>query len=1159
MVTYNYSVNAEGPVSSIQSVIDLIAAELSSSPVIERDIEISIGSGSYAGFTIPDACLFPLFNTSYRLVIKSQGEYFPIIDFNYSGESQYVGIDIGSGNPNVTIRGLRVQYFAVGIRAGLNSHNPIVHNCIVNNNRNVGIFFEQAAQSQAVQNVIVNGDYGIVVRLCKSAALIHNTIFMNGAISTNTGKSVSCVWAELANDYGGGLSDSGKLHLIGNIAWNTTGRCLTLFAQDVEREGCIVSNYNDLVIGDPDQFIAVEDNAFYLGSQSSPRVYFTSLTQWKQLNKDLNSKSEDPKFISPVKIRRGKNSFAIDLNILPVSPVLGMCPSFAYDSASAAFWLPSYFDSSLVAKDILNKNRSQSGTAAGCNEKPSSSGFYGQDVFSNPLDNNLVKDCGIDPLSNILFKNIDLWFPKIQRGYFYSHEREYYLYSRKETRTLGELAATTFVLPAPISHNRPIQVSVGDDILDTTYYDVIGNKLVLYHKDTSIVNGDEEVQIKGDISNWNGTSFIYNSVLYRFKILEGSTKYYLPSSYVPVGPVVITDDRSYPTDSDYISNREFALKFDTDEQKSEIIFANDSNKIINSNFDYYDSNRNPLFWQSYLSTVQVGQAPHYAVAGQNIAIVPDQGYIKKVLPLSCLCDYTFSFHAMSFGSGTLNWHLDYYDSNYDTLGAPETGSLEPHSIWHRYSMVFSTGEADTRSIVPQLPYPCTDLGMYEPPTRAAYVGIKLSHSYNPAYTGDLHLDAIQYEVGKVPSLYHRKHYYNELTVEFESETSDHFIDTHMSMSPVRNLISDGFLYIPELPAEIYGGPAYPAITTLHEWRWPEGRRNILPWSRTKGKDKLRKRPYRRFNTIPQPKPEIISPVNFTAGPQDIELVPSQPTAVAGDQVGVGFSLRANDTQGNPYANAFMTVSVLDFNLRYPGLLSKRTYGLKEQLSTSVTAKTDNSGSVSLSWIPPDTEAAVYIGSVPAPSMISSLGERMAVIKTDYPVSLENYGNVLILNYLGQPMSLKGDLVKEIHTPVYGADSSTARVKYPISPGSITVIVDGKTLNQNQINLLDSDQFFVDYENATVTVKGRVANISIEYIPSYVFVSQVDPYKIMIYYDKVFGSYNNTITLSYDFSIKLRVILQDATNQTTLQREFDLVAQNYLAARSSVYNTTALEF
>jgi len=983
---------------------------------------------------------------------------------------------------------------------------------------------------------------------------------MNGAISNNVGRSVSCVWAELANDYGNGLDDTGQLHLIGNIGWNLTGRCLTLFIGDVEREGCLFSNYNNWVVGSPTEFIVVEDNVFYTGPNSQPRQTFTNLSDWKLLNKDLNSKSEDPKFIAPIRVRTKKNGYAIDLNLLPVSPVLGMVPSFAYNATAAEVWIPSYVDTSLIAKDILRNNRSQAGTAAGSNEKASTAGFYGQDIFSNPLDLDITKDCGADSFSNLLFKSLDLWFPKLKRGYFYSNEREYYLYSKKQTSTIGAIAVTSFSLPASLVHNKEITVKVSGKEIDLSYIDLTKNTLILYHRDLTIITGEEEIEIAGWISNWNGDAFNYNKVLYIFKIKEGDTKYLLPDSYVNVGPVVVTDDKAYPTDSDYISNREFALDFDSEMGLSEVVFANHTNLITNCQFDYTATGSHPLFWQSYLATVLPASTTIPSVAGVNICSLPDQGYIRKLLPISTTQGYSFSFHSISAGSGVVNWNVKYYDANYDSLGQVDTGSIPLQSTWTRNAFLFNSTGQDFDTLVPKVPYACTQLSTYYPPTRAAYCSIQLEHNYNPAYTGNMFLDAIQYEATNVPTLYHRRLFFNEMTVEYESSVDSEFVDTHLSISPVTNLISDGFIYIPEIPAITYGGPNSPAITTLHEWKWPHGRQFIIPWARTKGKDKLRKRPRNRFSLIPDVKPEMITPVNFSATIREVEIVPTTPTTFVGDENGVGFTIRCTDSDGNPHANNDIYLTLVDNNLKYPGLLFKKLYGLKEQLGPKISSKTDSSGSLAAVWIPPLDDSGIFRGKVPVPSLTSINSDLISVVKTEYPVSLSSYGNVIILDYQGKALPTKATQpIVGDYLPVVTNNTSIIRLKYPVVNGSVKVIIDDIQYTENQTNLLDSNQFFVDYENSLVTVKGRVTNITLEYLPSYIYISQVDPYKIMLYHEQIFDTYDNTITLSYDFSIKLNVSVHDPANTTFFNQDFDLIAQNSLFQKSSVFSSIALEF
>lgn len=1159
MVTYTYTVSASGPTTSIQSVINQIASEMSTGPTIDRNIEINIDTGNYAGFTIPNGILYPLFNTSYKLVIKASANSFPIIDFNYSSPDQVIGIDVGSGNPNVDISGIRVQFFAVGIRVGLNSHFPKIKNCLVVNNRNVGIFFDQCAESQAIQNVIVNGDYGIVTRLCKSSSIIHNTIFQNGAISSTSGKSVCCIWAELATDYGNGVLDSGRLHLIGNVAWNTTGRCLTLFVSDLENNA-VVSNYNNWVKGGTAELIAVEDNSFYRGAESRPRVLYSTLSNWKQTGQDVNSKSDDPKFISPVKIRNSFNAFSLDLNILPVSPVLGMVPGFAFNAALAAQWLPNYVSSSDLQKDILLNNRSQTFTAAGANDKPSTSGFFGQDVFSNPIDLEIFKKCEVDPFSNILYKSIDLWFPKIKKGYFYSNEREYYLYSKKQTTFLGDLAKTTFKLPSPIALSKPIKIKINGEEIESHYYDIVGNEFILYHKDLEILTGEEEINIEAFISSWNGESFNYNKVLYRFKINEGNTKYFLPEDYVSNSPVVITDDRSYVTDSDIISNREFYLDFDTATQQTELVFCNSTNLVSNGQFDYYELDGDPSFWQASNAKVIKGELPYLAVAGPNVCSISDKGYIRNLYPVSTEVPYTYSFHAMSYGEGTIEWKVEFYDSNYDTLGVIKTGSILPQDVWSRYSMSFSSSGQDYNTIVPQLPYPCIPLQNIDLPARAASVMIEIKHSENPAYTGALLIDAVQYENTSVPTLYHRKPFYKELTIEYEGSKEDHYIDTHLSLTSVSNMASDGFLYIPEIPAGVYGGPSTPAVTTLHEWRWPEGRARVMPWARTKGKDKLRKRVKGKFSFIPDKKPEIISPVTRAPAIKDINITPDIPATFVGDANGVGITAIVRDEVGNPSALYTAKVEIFDYNYKYPGTLSKKSYGLKEQLSPAITCRTDNAGLITFTWIPPLEDSGLYKGQVPSPVNSNNSLDRICYIQTEYPVSFDNYSNVVIFNNLGQSISTVGSSpIKATYTPAYSSNSSNVYLRYPAVFGSVSVIVDSVVYKESFNNILEDNQFFVDYQNSTVSVKGRVANIYIEYTPSYVYTSAIDPYKIFMYYDKVFNGYQNNITVGYDFTLKLRITVFDPSNNTEFKKDFELIAQNKLIQKPEFYNSIGFEF
>src|SRR5690606_35747885 len=156
---------------------------------------------------------------------------------------------------------------------------------------------------------------------------------------------------------------------------------------------------------------------------------------------------------------------------------------------------------------------------------------------------------------------------------------------------------------------------------------------------------------------------------------------------------------------------------------------------------------------------------------------------------------------------------------------------------------------------------------------------------------------------------------------------------------------------------------------------------------------------------------------------------------------------------------------------------------------------------------------------------------------------ENFGNVLILDVSGNSLPTYGQSVKETYIPTYTASSSKVLLKYPARRGSVKVTANNKEYTEAPVNLLDDDQFLIDYENAIVNIPGRLSEVQIEYIPSYVYVGSSDPYKLIFYHNKVFGSYTDKITVGYNFSIKLETIVNDPINTNVFTKSFELVGQH----------------
>lgn len=1140
MIKYLYNIGTIAGYDSIQHAINSIEADLDLGDPVTQDIIINVSDGTYPGFTIPDGALLPLLGTTYRLIIRSAGNYFPIIDFNRSVETQYVGIDVGSANPNVTIEGLRLQFFSVGIRAALNCHNIKISKCIISNNRNVGIFIDQCNNTQILQCVVSNGDFGIVTKLCKNIAIIHNTVFLNGSISTQEGVTKSAIWCQQARDYGN--SEYGTLYLIGNIAWNTSGTCLTLFIDDVER-GSIKSNFNDFVVGDSSKFIALEDCAFYEGAQASQRRFYNSLSAWKALGYDSQSISEDPKFFVPVRINSAKNKHAIDLNLLTVSPALGRVPSFFTDSEQVGLWLPVYVDSADLAKDILNNPRQQAGTAIGANDRASNAGFFGQDILTSPISSENAASCATSPLLDLIQKKLDLWYPKYKAGYFYSYDRDFYLYSKKRCEDIGYLCQTVFNLPSKIDTNRPIKVYVnGKRIEDSSYFDIRGHQFILYHKDLNIINWNEEIEIQYYVSAWGDLGFSYVETYVRFKIREGTSRYFLTEDYYPRGPVVITDDTTYPTNKDLFCNREFKLLWDSIEQKTEIIFSQNSNLITNPQFTY-NFGEAPIGWDTIDATVTTGKPELQAVAGRYICELKVGDYIQQYVP-TVTGESTLSFYAAALsGNRNLHYALSFYDTYNRDLGFVQTGAVSVSNDWKRYYITFGLTGSTNPPIADQ-DYPHEFITHIDVPDPASLLKVKL---HTPlSNTGDVFVDAIQYELTSNPSTYHRKFYGNELTVEYETSSDEYFTDYNQSLSSSVSSITDGFLYIPELPASLFGGPRNPAVTTLHEREWKAGRKELLPWARLYGKDKLRKRVI--FHTYPQNKYGITAPVLYTPSIKELSLTPSVPVALQGTQSPIQFSIFAVDRDNNPMARAKILVTITDHNQKFPGFLFKKKYGAKQQLGQSCYGLTDGAGAILLEWIPPSIEDSSISSKVPIPTSLTTEGQKISFIKTKYPVNLDYHGNVIVLDSNGnQLLTQSTNLNKGVYAPSKRNNYSVVRLPYPIVPGTIILGINNILYTETQNANPETNQYSVDYENSIITISGAHSSVTIEYIQSFVFINQNDPNKIQFYHDKVFGSYEGNITIGYDFIIKLTANITDDSVNTNVTKSFDLLAANYLTS------------
>ncbi len=100
---------------------------------------------------------------------------------------------------------MRVEGFVIGLRASFNCHNLILDRCFFVNNLNAQVYAHDLENATVVNNVIVGGEYGLVLQRVSEIRAYHNTIFIDGqALLGDTAKAGAVIQGErlfgLTND-----------------------------------------------------------------------------------------------------------------------------------------------------------------------------------------------------------------------------------------------------------------------------------------------------------------------------------------------------------------------------------------------------------------------------------------------------------------------------------------------------------------------------------------------------------------------------------------------------------------------------------------------------------------------------------------------------------------------------------------------------------------------------------------------------------------------------------------------------------------------------------------------------------------------------------------------------------------------------------------------
>jgi len=1188
----NYYVGKTQPFSTVNQAINLIASYINSGDYLLPPVSspdggnvniVIVGGGQFPGFTIPNDTTITLKDAGRYLIIKRQetvsnGELetnsLPILSPNAPGsnnltiQERSVGINLGTNNPNVKLIGLRIQGFSIGILAETNCHNLFINRCFVTNCHNAQIYIHDCDSIFITNNVLVGGEYGLVCQQTRKLRVYHNTIFLDGSVTLGGATKAGMI---LQGDRLLVQTPTSTVYCLGNIVYTIGCPAIVFYKEDLFSQR-LVSDYNDIYSSTVCVQLRQDNGTLPQDSNQAIQSSYQNLASWKQAGPlgnsghpiDMHSISVHPVFIQNISLFTSNTSSVINLSLLQSSPVIGLVPSWYFDIDN--FYIPSDFDEELISKDSLLNIREQPFCAIGANDEISLNGFFGQDIFTDPLSLSPNRSCDIDPLNVISAQEIDMQYPAIKSGYFWSHERPYYLYGKKAAVYLGSLAQTTFKLPGRLDSKKLITVKINDTIISSEHFDIIGNTITIFHKDNGIISDSDEVQITGQIISWHQYGFSNQNIYYVFKIKDGVTKFVFPKDYVPGAPVVITDDRINFTNPIDAVRQDFYTPFNPLTNSNEITFGLRENLFYNSDFTYSNGSV-PKDWVSSIQSITGSptvfmlwsQYSYFGDYSLGLKLAPSQGKITSNIidistndPLALTWHAKFPTNVTGLTGGEINtatgwWYINQFNNYNEEISTVYSGSFEiTNEGWRRfYIPIGSQSDTVNKNLTGFPSAPLVYLRTEPLVLNSNVTKIELTIS-GGNYSGIMQtgafmiLDALQAERNVEPSYYHPRPDYNAMTVEYETSISGVFIDKRLNLTPVFNENPNGFLYILDMPATIWNGPSDPEVTTLHEYRWPHGRMNVLPWARLFGKDKLHQKTI-ASDCLSEPL-DIISPYVFPKIATEAVMTPS--TVIVSQYVDQSESVHIQvlDEIGNPFGLRNFVAHIYDTNDNFPGWLSMQYMGAKQQLGSTIIGSLNSNGGLNFFYHPMESKYIRYVGLTPTPSTGDS---SISYINTPYKISTENGGNVTIIGKNGSFHSTVG--ATGISGQFY-AETDKSRsfitLEYPPAFGTVEVYIDSKKFLESS-TFPESNEFYVNYSFGEVEFPiglDTTLPISVQYIPKYAYANPVSKDNIVIHHNEVFGDYSGPIQVDYDAEINLELRVQNPLNREFIAT-FPIVVQN----------------
>lgn len=1150
-----YTVGPNQTYKTIQEGIEAAANTIGSATFTENQEILIVEDGVYGGFNINPGYFTP--TSSNRLYIKAAAGIRPTI--TKSPAFGTTGANVGTATPYVTLDGLHFRDLDRGIVVGANSHNLIVNRCRMDLCRENAIWIYQADQAFIANTIIAGSKIGIFAQKVRDIAIVQNTLYNDLDF---TDEATYLAYLELEADNGQGTADTGKIYFFKNILFSQSSHGLAINRKDLNQsraqdDPCLFSDFNCWYFpsaGAESGLVEIREELPSGLTQSRMTKLKPSIVAdpqaWATVSgQDGSSVADNPDWQS--------SGFAIAHSFSS-----GLCVD-PYDR------MPTWADKALLCYDYDGVSRHYY-PIPGARNQNTSSEDYTTKVYTGVLDptdlpasttEEILPDCDPDPSSPILTKyesSVPTWQPKVHRGIFYSRDEEYYLYANKQSALLTDTIRYTWQLSSVLMSEDLQVIAAGDDVTDTGKYDLEGYTFTIYrhHLDPTA-----DVVVKGYIYDWDPTThkFIQDSpgkfVEHRLRVKDALVQYVLPSKPVGNGPVVVTDDTIFPTDTAGLAP-EFKLEYDPELDEAQLVMGKTENLWANPDFHYIETGSvvsgsgwaeegdYPKYYE-FNDTSFIGSVPYTKRTGANLELVPLRGgkalymasgetgtWIGQRIHIDPDQPYVLSAYGSSFSTteaGTLQVSVSFHDwSNaelatagpYDMVNSP-VSDVAPE--WKRFGIhLYNT---------PDSTYGRPDLSTYVDDVIGDPISIPADTDsvfvrFVRGDGGPVLLDCIQLEEGYEATEFTSIPHPDDVTIEWEGGEGRFHTLSDLNLHPMRNAVPSGFLAIAPVSARQFDRDARAGTNILTDYRWSWGRRNLLPWAKLTGFNKYRRRVW--FSDTHTPMEDTVSMSQHVAQPTTIKVTPDTIVATA-DTDGSLFNVQVFDDEDNVYAFERTRVSIYDQTGEFPGYLTRSEWGVSVEYGQRITTDLDEGGTRSFRFIPPASEDIAYYGSKPATQSSSDVlgGTPYGYIHTKYRVLPDNHGGAYVTDQIGSVPDTVGDEIDSVYIGSYGPDGIT-RVQLPShpSPGTITVwgTETGATHDTVFPEMLDpplmDKHAGIDYVRAEIQVNGHwPAGFRVKYRPQLVWYNVDHPRRLYIA-KQVLDQLSGSIEVHYDAELKL---------------------------------------